>query len=288
MCIRDSVIVDDGSKDRTFDIARNYINTYKSIKKNSKSPSIILVRHKTNRGKAFALNTGVKHSTGDIVIFTDADCTYPSCHFPELVSEIKKGADIVVGSRFMPAPPQCMSFSHKLGNKLFSSLVSYISASEITDSQSGLRAFRKEIFPEINVKARSLEYEPKATARAAKLGYKIKEIPIGYNKRVGKSKIHAIKDPFKILFSLIHIGYSETTLLARTIMIPSFILFLIGIIIGGIILKEYITTGLISRPYYPLLTTLSLILGTQFFSLGLIIDNITKKLTRIEERAQRK
>jgi len=273
------VIVDDGSTDKTFFLALDYI-------KNRKDPAktIKLVRHKRNYGKAVALNTGVRNSSGNIVVFTDADCTYPSYHIPRLIEEIEKGADLVIGSRFLPKPPKNMSFFHKFGNKLLSGIVSYISSTHITDSQSGMRAFRREIFPQIDVKARSLEYEPKATARAAKLGYKIKEIPIHYRKRIGKSKISAFKDPFKIIFSLINIAYTETTLLARAIIVPSLFLLLIGLIAGGVSVRDYLAFGMLKHPYLPLITTLLLLLAAQFFSLGLIIDNITKKLTRIEEK----
>ena len=269
------IVVDDGSKDNTARIVRQNF---------SDNPKVKLIRHKTNQGKADALRTGVSNATGDIVVFTDADDTYPCKHIPELAAEIKRSnADVVIGSRFMPHPPNNMSFTHVMGNKLFSGLVSYISSAEITDSQSGMRAFKREIFPEIDVKARSLEYEPKATARAAKLGYKIKEIPIEYRKRIGKSKINGVKDGIKILYSLISVAYSETTLLARTIMIPGLVIGLIGLFIGIGLIKDFLALGIVRRPYYPLIATLSLLVSTQLFSLGLIIDNITKKLSRMEE-----
>jgi len=280
------IVVDDGSKDNTAKIARSFIKEHK--KSDNKNKEIKLISHAINLGKAAALNTGVKNSSGEVVIFTDADDTYPCRHVPELIKEIENGADLVIGSRFLPKPPKNMSFSHVFGNKLFSSLVSYISSTNITDSQSGMRAFRKEIFPQIDVRAKSLEYEPKATARAAKLGYKIKEIPIAYRKRIGESKMHGLKDGFKILFSLMSVAYGETTLLARMIMIPSFLLALIGIIIAGFLIKDYLMIGIVKRPYYPLIAALSLIVSTQLFSLGLIIDNVAKKLSRMEETIRRK
>ena len=281
------IVVDDGSTDSTFEVALNYIKKHKE--ENIRQNKIIkLIRHKKNLGKVAALNAGVKHSTRDIVIFTDADYTYPCCYFPKLAEEIEKGADLVIGSRFLPSPPKHMSFTHRFGNNLLSGMVSYISSSHITDSQSGLRAFKREIFSRINVKARSLEYEPKATARAAKLGYIIKEIPIQYRKRIGKSKINPLKDPFKTIFAVVSIAYTETTLLAKAIILPSLLLALIGIITGAAVVVEYLTLRMIVHPYSPLITALSLLLATQLFSLGLIIDNITKKLTRIEEQIRRR
>jgi glycosyltransferase involved in cell wall biosynthesis len=274
------IVVDDGSIDNTAKIVRQNF---------SKNAKVKLIRHAINQGKADALRTGVSNATGEIVVFIDADDTYPCRHIPELAKKIeKREADVVIGSRFMPNPPANMSFSHRMGNKLFSGLVSYISSTDITDSQSGMRAFKREIFPEIDVKAKSLEYEPKATARAAKLGYKIKEIPIGYRERIGKSKINGTKDGIKILFSLISVAYSETTLLARMIMIPGIVIGFIGLLIGIGLIKDYLILGIVKRPYYPLITVLSLLVSIQLFSLGLIIDNITKKLSRMEEAIKKK
>jgi len=58
-----------------------------------------LFRHEVNSGKVAALRTGVEHATGDIIIFTDADCTYPARYVPDLVREIENGADMVLGAR---------------------------------------------------------------------------------------------------------------------------------------------------------------------------------------------
>jgi len=58
-----------------------------------------LYKHETNKGKVAALRTGVEHATGEIIIFTDADYTYPAKYIPDFFKEIEKGADLVLGSR---------------------------------------------------------------------------------------------------------------------------------------------------------------------------------------------
>jgi len=278
------IVVDDGSKDRTFDIVLHMIAENKKKKKSN----LKLVKLWRNCGKATALKKGVEHATKEVIIFTDADDTYPARHIPELVREIQKGHDLVIGSRFLPKAPENMSCSHKFANKVLSGLVSYISSADLTDSQSGLRAFRKEIFSQIDIKAKSLEYEPKTTARAAKLGYKIKEIPIDYRERLGESKNKGCRDGIKILISLAGVVYTETTLLARTILMPSIFLGIFGIVLAIYLALQFLMLGIIRHPYFPLIAALSLLLSTQLFSLGLIIDNITKKLIRIEETMRRK
>ncbi|UCC40151.1 MAG: hypothetical protein JSV96_01450 [Candidatus Aminicenantes bacterium] len=122
------------------------------------------------------------------------------------------------------------------------------------------------------------------TVKAAKLGHKISEVPIEYRERIGKSKLNPLTDSLKMLFSLLNIANSETSLLARIIMLPSLIFGLFGMVFGITSFYDFITVGA-PRPHYPLVSVLIVLVGVQLFSLGLIIDNLTKKLSRIEEKA---
>jgi glycosyltransferase involved in cell wall biosynthesis len=268
------IVVDDGSKDGTFEAAKQY--TGEKVK---------LFRHEVNRGKVAALRTGIENSTGNIIIFTDADYTYPARYVPDLIREIDKGADLVLGSR-LENRKNIPAFN-RIGNSIFSFLATYISCINIKDSQTGLRAFKKETFDRLNVEASGLEFETKMTVRAAKLGYKIVEVPIEYRERVGKSKLRPIKDGVRMLAALLSVAYSETSLLAKMIMIPSVFFILIGLATGIISLYEKIWFGVITHGYYPLLTTLLILVAIQLISIGLIVDYLTKKLDRIEERLSR-
>jgi hypothetical protein len=173
---------------------------------------------------------------------------------------------------------------NKIGNHIFSFLAAYISCMHITDSQTGFRAFRRDMFEKLNVNAKSLEFETKMTVRAAKLGYKIVEIPIEYRERVGKSKLRPIRDGFRMFVALLSVMVSETSLLAKMIMIPSLFFILAGFVTGAIALYEQLTFGGLAHQYYPILTTFLILIGIQLISIGLIIDYLTKKLDRIEER----
>ena len=265
------IVVDDGSTDRTFEVATKCANE-----------KIKLYKHETNKGKVAALQTGVEHATGDIIIFTDADYTYPAKYIPDFIKEIERGADLVLGSRLENI--ENMPFLNKVGNHIFSLLATYISCMNITDSQTGYRAFKREMFDKLNVNAKGLEFETKMTVRAAKHGYKIVEIPIEYRERVGKSKLRPIRDGIKMFFALGSVAYSETSLLAKMIMIPSLFFILIGLITGSISIYEKIVFGVLSHEYYPIITTFLILIAIQLISIGLIIDYLTKKLDRIEER----
>jgi glycosyltransferase involved in cell wall biosynthesis len=159
------IIVDDGSSDSTYEIAKTLLNE-----------KVQVLQHEKNQGKVAALRTGVEHATGDIIIFTDADCTYPARYIPEFINKLEHGVDLVLGSRQINR--ENIPLFNRLGNFFFSSLAAYISGKTIVDSQTGFRAFRKEMFEKFDVEARSLEFETKMTVRAAKLGYKNAQIPI--------------------------------------------------------------------------------------------------------------
>jgi len=92
-------------------------NTYKIAKKYC----VQVYKHEINRGKVAALRTGVANASGEIIIFTDADCTYPAKYVPQFLSEIEKGADLVLGSRFLNGINN-MPLLNMIGNKLFSTI----------------------------------------------------------------------------------------------------------------------------------------------------------------------
>jgi glycosyltransferase involved in cell wall biosynthesis len=268
------IVVDDGSSDGTFQAAKALAGGKTK-----------LFRHEVNSGKVAALRTGVEHATGDIIIFTDADYTYPARFVPDLVREIEKGADLVLGAR-MQERENIPAFN-RIGNNIFSFLATYISCMRIKDSQTGMRAFRRQMFDKLDVKAKGLEFETKMTVRAAKLGYKIVEVPIEYRERVGKSKLRPIKDGARMLAALFSVAYSETSLLSKMILLPSFAFILIGLVTGFISVYEKVHYGVISHEFYPLFTAFLILVGVQLISLGLIVDYLTKKLDRIEEHLSR-
>ena len=265
------IIVDDGSRDGTLEAGKKCVND-----------KVKFFRHDVNRGKAAALRTGVFHASGDIIIFTDADCTYPARYVPDLVLAIEQGADLVLGAR-LQSRDNIPTFN-RLGNNIFSFLATYISCMRIKDSQTGFRAFKRAMFDKLDVKAKGLEFETKMTVRAAKLGYKINEIPIEYRERVGKSKLNPIKDGARMLSALFSVAYSETSLLSKMILLPSFVFILIASITGFISIYEKVEFGVLSHEYYPLLTAFLILVAVQLISFGLVVDYLTNKLDRIEER----
>lgn len=264
------IVVDDGSSDGTYEIAKKL--------------GVEVCQHEINRGKVAAIKTGIDKASGDIIVLTDADYTYPAENITDFVEEINKGADLVIGSRFLGGVGvQNITRFNRMGNKIFSFIATYVSGQSISDAQSGFRAFRKDFLKILGVEAKSLEFETEMTVKAAKHGYTVKEIPIDYRKRLGKSKLNPIIDGLKMSKALIAVLYKETSMLGKMVIMPSIIFIVIGTVFGIIALLDFYRYGA-PRPFYPILTTLLILAGVQLFSVGLLIDNLTKKLNRIDEK----
>lgn len=264
------IVVDDGSSDKTCEMSGN--------------DKIRFIRHEKNQGKAAAIRTGISHAMGDIIILIDADYTYPAKYLPQFKTIIEEErAQLVLGSRFLNGINN-MPLLNTIGNRIFSIIAAYISCVNITDAQTGYRAFKREMFSKLDVDALSLEYETKMTVRAAKYGYKIVEFPIEYRKRIGSSKLRPIQDGVKMFRGLMSVAWGETSLIAKTIMVPSMLFIGIGMTFGMISIYEKIKFGVLNHDFYPLITTLFVLVAIQLISFGLIVDYLTKKMDRLEEK----
>jgi glycosyltransferase involved in cell wall biosynthesis len=183
------IVVDDGSADRTAAIVQGYDN-------------VQLVRHPANRGYGAALKTGFCAASGALVGFLDADGTYPPEHFPALCREALKGADLVVGSRRSGAASE-MPAVRRLGNFVWSNLVSLLSSRRVIDPASGMRVFRREAFDHMCPLPDGLNFTPVMSSRAAFEDLKLVEIPIPYKERVGRSKLSVVRDGLRFLQTIV-------------------------------------------------------------------------------------
>lgn len=174
------LVVDDGSKDRTAEVA-------------SQIPGVILVHHPQNKGYGAALKTGFSKAKGDLIGFLDADGTYPPECFPELCRAALNGKDLVIGSRMMGANSS-MPITRRVGNLFFATLLTMLSGQKVTDSASGMRVFKSEILEAIYPLPDGLNLTPVMSTRALHEGIKIGELPIPYSERVGRSKLSVVRD----------------------------------------------------------------------------------------------
>ncbi|MFO7539363.1 MAG: glycosyltransferase family 2 protein [Chloroflexota bacterium] len=183
------LVVDDGSSDRTAEIA-------------GQIDGVRLIKHPHNKGYGAALKTGFGQAQGDLIGFLDADGTYPPEFFPQLCQEILNGADLVVGSRRSGADSQ-MPPMRKLGNFIWSNLLTLLGNQRVQDPASGMRVFRREVLSRIYPLPDGLNLTPVMSTRAVHEQIKVTEIPIPYSERVGSSKLSVVRDGTLFLQSIV-------------------------------------------------------------------------------------
>ncbi|MFZ1399247.1 MAG: glycosyltransferase family 2 protein, partial [Candidatus Promineifilaceae bacterium] len=183
------LVVDDGSKDKTVEIAGSI-------------QGVTLIQHPKNKGYGGALKTGFSQAKGELIGFLDADGTYPPEYFPKLCVEALNGSEIVVGSRMAGADSQ-MPITRRVGNFFFANLLSVLGRQRITDSASGMRVFKREVLQKIYPLPDGLNLTPVMSTRALHEQIKMTEIPIPYSERLGRSKLSVVHDGRLFLESMI-------------------------------------------------------------------------------------
>lgn len=186
------IIVDDGSKDRTAEIVKQYLDR-----------GVVLIQHRKNRNYGGALKTGFKHAKGNLLAFMDADGTYPPEYFPRMVQALfEKKADLVIGSR-MAGVESDMPKTRRLGNFIFATLVTLIGNVRITDSASGQRVLRREVLEKLYPLPDGLNFTPVMSTRALHEDLNMIEVPIRYEERAGESKLSVVRDGLRFLFTIL-------------------------------------------------------------------------------------
>ena len=167
------VVVNDCSNDRTADIVREIA---------ARETRVRLVEHKVNAGKTEALKTAFAQIQGDIVIVQDADLEYDPAEIPDVIQPILDGrADVVYGSRFLVRKAsRVLYFYHFLANKLLTFTSNLFTNINLTDVETGYKAFRADIMRNMVITSSGFGFEIEVTAKVAKLGCAIYEVPISY------------------------------------------------------------------------------------------------------------
>ena len=175
-CLLEIIIVDDGSTDRTTEIASRLA---------AEHPQITLIRHPVNRGKTEALKTGFARTRGDLVLVQDADCEYDPSDIPTLIAPLLEGrAGAVFGSRFLDKQPARVGYSpHFLANKLLTCLSNLLTGLHLTDLATGYKAFRGPLIRNMIITSRGFGFDFEVPAKLAKLGVPICEVPVRYQAR---------------------------------------------------------------------------------------------------------
>jgi len=172
---KEIIVVDDCSQDGTQELLREKISRIVDQ----------IIYHPVNRGKGAALRTGFAAATGDIVLVQDADLEYNPEDYPLLLEPLLSGkADVVFGSRFAGGRPhRVLFFWHMAGNRFLTLLSNMFTNLNLTDMETGYKAFRAALIKSIQIEEDRFGVEPEMVAKLARKDCRIYEVGISYSGR---------------------------------------------------------------------------------------------------------
>jgi glycosyltransferase involved in cell wall biosynthesis len=191
------IVVDDGSRDRTAEIAEQ------------RGATVIRQR---NIGKGSALRTAIEVIDGEIAVIQDADMEYDPAEVPDLIEPIVRGvADVVYGSRLSGGKAQrAYLFWHLVGNRFLSLLTSVLYNTTLSDMETGYKAFRADVLRSLDLRENRFGIEPEITAKICKRRLRIYELPISYYGRTyEEGKNITWRDGFRAIWVLLRVRFSE-------------------------------------------------------------------------------
>jgi Glycosyl transferase family 2 len=243
------IVVDNASEDRSASLARD---------------AGAKVISEPRRGYGSAYLAGFAAATGSYIVMADADLTYDFNDVPRFVGRLDRGADLVMGDRMDNIKPGAMPWLHRyIGNPILSGFLNLLFRTGVRDAHCGMRAFRRDVLPELDLRTTGMEFASEMVIRASKVNLQIDQIPIEYHPRGGESKLDSFRDGWRHLrFLLVH---HPTALFV----IPGLILFAVGVVLSALVLAT-VTIGSFTFELHSLIAgSLLEIVGVQVIGLGL-------------------
>jgi glycosyltransferase involved in cell wall biosynthesis len=255
------LVVNDGSKDRTVEVAEKH--------------GAIVVSHPRNYGLAEAFRTEMEQCVrlkADIIVHTDADGQYRAEEIPNLIQKVESGYDFVLASRFK-GHIESMPLLKQFGNRAFSKVISQITNTKITDGQTGFRAFTREVAEKIKITS-THTYTQEQIIRVVRKKFKLLEVPAYFAKRGGNTKSRLMKNPFdyavKAWINLFRVYRDYEPLKFFGFIGGSF--FFVGIILGFFIVTNILLYGVAGGIPRVILSALMILSGIQIWLFGFLAD----------------
>lgn len=201
---KELIIVDDGSTDGTREVLEG-------LKARFAREDIKIFYQERNQGKGAAVRKAFAQASGDILVIQDADLEYDPADIKSLLQPILEGkADVVYGSRFLGGPHRVLLFWHYVGNKLLTTLANALYNINLSDMETCYKAFKKEVVDSLAIRQNRFGIEPELTAKVAKRGFRLYEVPISYSGRgYEEGKKITWKDGFGALWVLFKYRFKD-------------------------------------------------------------------------------
>lgn len=222
------------------------------------------VVHETRPGYGSAYLAGFAAARGEYIVMADADLTYDFGEIPRFIDELDKGAQLVMGDRMDHIHPGAMPWLHRyVGNPVLTGVLNVFFKTGVSDAHCGMRGFRRDILPTLDLRTTGMEFASEMVIRAAKERLRIAEFPIEYHPRGGESKLSSFRDGWRHLrFLLVH---SPTHLF----MLPGAVMSLLGLLISVTVLARLDILGRQWDLHTMIAGALLMIVGSQVVALGL-------------------
>ena len=259
------VVVDDGSSDKTVEI--------------SKLAGAEVISHPTNMGKGVALKTGFNAAKdSDIIVTLDGDGQHHTSDIPKILKPIIDGeADIVNGSRYLNGNEENTPIYRRVGQTVLDKATNFNARSDLTDSQSGFRAFAKRTLPFFRFDQTGYGIESEMLIEASNAGLRIKEVEIGVRYDVDSSKLNPVSHGVGVLVKILQDMEFNRPLYYFTF--PGLVMMIIGLLSGMVFFAEYLGGG--SHSLAP--TTLAALLtvfGTFISFTGIILHSMSRMIDK--------
>jgi len=194
------VVVDDASTDGT----REYL-------KQLMHPKVRCYFHARNHGKGAALRLGFAAARNPIIVVQDADLEYDPHDYARVLEPLFDGrADMVYGSRFLGGPHRVLFFWHYFGNRMLTLISNVVSDLNLTDMETGMKAFRRDKLAALKLSGDRFTFEPEVTCKAARARWRIYEVPISYSGRTyEQGKKIGWRDAFTALAAIAYYRFGD-------------------------------------------------------------------------------
>ena len=240
------------------------------------------VLHEPRAGKGFALLAGFREAKGaDYFVMVDGDDTYPAEDVGKLLEAARAGADMVVGTRLAGAEQGAFRAGHSLGNRLFNLLVRMLFGVRTGDLFSGYRVLSRRFLETTPLIARGFEVEAELALQAVVQGYRTAEVPIRYRARPEESpsKLHTYRDGYRILMAILMFFRDYRPL--KFFGLLALFLLLLSLAGGGLVIAEYLQTGLVPRLPLAVLSAALFILSALSMTCGVLLSSINRRSAEI-------